>query len=100
MKTIMKNKSTNQKGFYTFFGVIFTALCVYLAIECVTSGTEMAKLIDSQDKLIKEKKELTSRLVEVSSLNIIQAKASTLGFIEPQKVVYIQKSDEFASLLP
>ena len=100
MKTVIKNKSTNQKGFYTFFGVIFTALCVYLAIECVTSGTEMAKLTDSQDRLIREKKELTSKLVQVSSLNLIQEKASTLGFIEPQKVVYIQKSDEFASLLP
>lgn len=97
---IIKNKSTNQKGLYTFFGVIFTALCVYLAIECVTSGAEMAKLTDSQDKLVREKKELTSRLVQVSSLNLIQEKASVLGFIEPQKVVYIQKSDEFASLLP
>ena len=99
MKIILNKKTTNQRGFYTFFGVIFTALCVYLAIECVTSGSEMAKLTDSQNKLIREKKELTSRLVEVSSLNIIQEKASTLGFIEPQKVVYIQKSDEFASLL-
>jgi len=94
------NKKENRKGPFTFFGVIFIALCVYLAIECATSGSEMAKLIDSQDLLVKEKKELTSRLVQVSSLNIIQEKASTLGFNEPQKVVYIQKSDEFASLLP
>ena len=94
------SKKENKKGAFTFFGVIFIALCVYLAIECATSGSEMTKLIDSQDLLVKEKKELTSRLVQVSSLNIIQEKASTLGFNEPQKVVYIQKSDEFASLLP
>lgn len=94
------NIKESRKVPFTFFGVIFIALCVYLAIECATSGSEMAKLIDSQDILVKEKKELTSRLVQISSLNIIQEKASTLGFKEPQKVVYIQKSNEFASLLP
>jgi len=71
-KNIKKQK--NRRGYYSFFGVIFIALCVFLAIECATSGTEMAKLINSQ--------------------------ASSLGFNEPQKVVYIQKSNEFASLLP
>lgn len=93
------NKTVKQKTIYTFFGVIFTALCVYLAIECATSGSEIAKLIDTQEILVNQKKELTLKLVEVSSLNIIQEKATSLGFSEPQKVVYIQKSDEFASLL-
>ena len=97
-KNIKKQK--NRRGYYSFFGVIFIALCVFLAIECATSGSEMTKLINSQDMLVKEKKELTSRLVEVSSLNTIQERASTLGFNEPQKVIYIQKSNEFASLLP
>ena len=96
----IKSEKVSRKGPFTFFGVIFIALCVFLAIESATSGTEMTKLINSQDILVKEKKELTSRLVEVSSLSTIQERASTLGFNEPQKVVYIQKSNEFASLLP
>jgi|GEM_PF-2977683 len=94
------NKPKNQKGPFAFFCVMFIALCVFLAIECATSNSEITKLIDSQDLLIKEKKELTLRLVEVSSLNVIQEKASSLGFNEPQKVVYIQKSDEYVGLLP
>lgn len=96
----LNNKSKNQKVVYTIFGVIFIAACVFLTIECATNGAEMNNLISYQDILSKDKKELTARLVELSSLNKIQDKALVYGFSKPQKVVYIQSTDEFASLLP
>jgi cell division protein FtsL len=93
------NKVNNQRIFLTIIGVIFIGLCVFFAIECATSGSEIAKLTDVQEELTKQKKDLTSKLVEVNSLNVIKEKAPSLGFSDPKKVVYIQKTDEFASLL-
>lgn len=99
MKITNNKKSTNKTLFF-IVGFIFIAACVYLTIESATTGAEIARLVEMQDKITLEKKDLTARLVENSSLNVMSEKALSLGFQEPQKVVYIQKSDEFASLLP
>lgn len=96
----LKNNKKNNKAFYSVFGVIIIAACVFLAIECATSGAEMANLIEKQEMLEKEKKDLNAKLVDLSSLNVIQEKALSFGFQKPQRVVYIQESEEFASLLP
>jgi len=96
----IKDRKKNQKTLFSIVGVMFIAACVFLAIECATSGSEMSMLVDIKERLEKENKYLTAKLVDLSSLNVVEKQASSFGFQKPQKIVYIQESEEFAGLLP
>lgn len=97
-----KNIAAKKKGKTLVLIVVLALLAgkVFLAIDSATNGAEIAVLQEKEEKIQLEKKELTAKLVEFSSLNGLGEKASEMGFSKPQKVVYVDKGEGFAIKLP
>lgn len=91
------SRSTNLKVYG--LGVLLSVLLilsVFFAIDAATSGAEVAKLQNTQAVLTQANSMLTDSLVQASSLESIDGKASQLGFSQPDKVIYISQEEAVA----
>jgi hypothetical protein len=77
---------------------ICTVVTVFFAVEQAARGSEIALLEREETVLINQNRELTERLVQISSLNGVEKKAEELGFVKPVKVVYISEKEAVAKL--
>jgi hypothetical protein len=77
---------------------VFVISVVVFTIETATSGAKLAKLEKLERQLSAENGELSSKLVELSSLRNLDGKSLELGFGLPQKIIYIGREDGFAKL--
>lgn len=100
----MKNKK-NKYNFSSLKGYLFWALLsvfgggiVLLTIETVTSGAEIAKLEKEESILADQNRELSENMVQSTSLDSIEKKAEELGFVKPEKFVYIGREEPVAKL--
>lgn len=73
--------------------------CVFTAIENSTCQAQAVSIIETKQELLKENESLNVNLLGSSSLVDIEGDAEKLGFVKPEKVVYLSKGDEFASVL-
>lgn len=71
---------------------------VFLAIEISTSGAELAKLESESARLKREKEILTVDLVKASSLSSLGERAEEMGFVKPERVLYIGEAETVAKL--
>ncbi len=77
---------------------IFSVITVFFAVEQATRGSEIALLEKEEIALNNQNKELTERLIQVSSLNGAEKKAAELGFVKPVNLVYISEKEAVAKL--
>jgi hypothetical protein len=77
---------------------ICTVITVFFAVEQATKGSEIAILEKEETTLSNQNKELTERLVQLSSLNGIEKKAEGIGFVKPSKLMYISEKEAVAKL--
>lgn len=101
-KTVVKNlekkvlpKSRFMYAIYVSIGisVIFT---VFVTLAASTSGAEITRLESVEDELSRKNQEYSERIVEATSLINIGKNAEKLGFIKPEKIVYISSQDSVA----
>lgn len=72
---------------------VFVGLQVYITIETSASGASLAQLEKEEYTLTTKNKELTEALVESNSLSKVSGKAQELGFVKPERTVYINDED-------
>lgn len=77
--------------------IIIAGTCVLTTVEAAASGSEINQLTVEKEKLSEEQLSLSRELVESSSLGSISTKAEALGFVKPEKTVYISREPEFAA---
>jgi Tfp pilus assembly protein PilN len=78
--------------------LICAVVTVFFAVEQATRGSEIAMLEKEEAVLTNQKKELTERLVQISSLNETEKKAAELGFVKPTNLIYISEKEAVAKL--
>lgn len=84
-----------------YLGVIvfaFISLIVILSIKMSVRGEELASLEREEIDLIKENKDLSAKLASEISLTSINEKVLTLGFLKPEKTIYVSRADAVAKL--
>ncbi len=78
--------------------VLFVVSSVFLTIESVTSGAEIASLEKKETALLNQKRQLEEDLVKAISVSDLEEKSEELGYKKPSNVVYLGEGDTVASL--
>lgn len=92
-------KHTNPKrALILIAGGIFVAVATLLIVEVASSGAALAKLDKEEVALASENQYLSDELVRASSLATFEKNAENLGFIKPEKTLYISEKDAVAKL--
>ena len=87
----MQIKKRTSIYIYLIYGVVFLMLAtqVFLSIQVASRGSRMFILEKKGDEFSDKNKKLTSEIVSSSSLSQIEELSSGLGFIKPNKIVYL-----------
>lgn len=95
----MINKNINFKK-YILIGVcgILAISSILMTIETATSSAEVDSLQKEETKLVDQKMSLEDNLVKSLSLNQLQSKSETLGFVKPVTLVYVVPTETVARL--
>lgn len=85
--------------------LIFTSLLIVLVIANVfftvsvsASGAELTSIEKTQSDLFSKNQELTDKITNDSSLSTIGEKATTLGFLKPENIIYVTVTEPVAKL--
>ena len=101
MRKSKKNFENNTSNKLTYVWVvvgIFIIGTVYFTIQVATSGSKLAQLERERMQLTKETQSLSSDLMQQTSLTQIGQRAEEMGFIKPDKIVYLQNQDSVADI--
>ena len=96
-KSIKKRKTKVFPLLWIIFG-IFLVSSVFFTIETATKGAQLAKLEKEEKMLTEENRQLSSQLIQLSSLTNLEAKAKDLGFSKPAKIIYISEPSGVAKV--
>jgi len=85
---------------YILYFVLFVFLVfgVFLTIQTATSGAEIAKLENEEERLKEQNQTYKEDILNKSSLKITGEKAGELGFIKPPRIVYLTEEETVAKL--
>lgn len=102
IKLSQKNKgwlsSRKTAWTWTILG-LFAITCVLFTIQTATSGARLS-LLEKEETEISEKNQILEReLIYLNSLSNLEEGAESLGFVEPQKIMYISE-DEIVAKVP
>ncbi len=70
---------------------VFVVSIVFITIQSATMGAELAVLEEEERLLIKERQELSSRIIKSQSLTTIKEQSVQLGFIRPSDTLYFSQ---------
>lgn len=79
--------------------IIFVISSVFITLETVSTGVEIAKLEKTSIDLKKQSIEANEILTKTISLNELQVKSNDLKYIEPAKLVYLNRNEPVVGLL-
>lgn len=92
-------KQTSFKSVFLWVALVaLVAGFVYLSVETATSGAVLANFESQEGALSEENKNLKDALVKSSSLNNLEARTESLGFVKPARILYITGKEEVAKL--
>lgn len=83
------------------FGLVLTIFMVagiFVTIQTSASGATLAELEKQESQLTYENEELSKQLIGGFSLTEAEGRSEELGFIKPEKIIYLSKSAEVAKL--
>lgn len=104
MKYIKKSKTkkrkvkVEKKTLMWVFLFVFIVAQVFFTVQNATSGAKLKILEEKEEKLVKENRRLSRKLVETTALSSIEKKAEDLGFSKPQQIMYINTEEAVAQL--
>lgn len=93
----MKHKNL-KKTVLIVGGGVFIGLATLSIVEVASSGASLAYLENQEASLRAENQNLNDKLVGASSLSLLEDSAQDLGFIKPEKTLYISEKDAVAKL--
>lgn len=94
-------KKRTKIGFLAAFYLllfVFIISFVILGIQSAFLSNELLSIERKKDLLLKENQKLEEQIVEMSSIAKIEETAQSLGFVKPQKVIYIKETQIVAKV--
>lgn len=100
MRTIKsKNKfSLGKAGIVYLLAVPLVVASILMTVEMASSGAELSLLESQEAALRAENQRLGAELVSASSLSQFENTYESLGFIKPEKTIYITEEEAVAKL--
>ncbi len=80
------------------FTILILVVAVVFTLEAVTSGAELSNLEKEEATLVSQNKDLSDSLIKSSSVLSYEEKLEELGFIKPEKILYITEKEVVAKL--
>lgn len=94
-----KNKfNFGKAGIIWILAIPLVAASIFLTVEMASSGTELSFLESQEAALKSENQRLGAELVSASSLSQFENTYESLGFIKPEKTIYITEEEAVARL--
>lgn len=94
----MKLPAISKKFIFWSSASFFIASYIFLTLQTVASGSKYALLEKEGKEIVKQNKELSMELMDSTSLSQINEKSERLGFVKPDKTIYIGKTETVAKL--
>lgn len=101
LKLKRNNKPSKVSKKTLFVGLLTLLFLVGIVFSTIQSAAFGANLVDyeKQARMISEEnEELSKKIINSLSLSEIGKSAEELGFIKPDKILYLSKSSEVANL--
>lgn len=99
MRKEVKNKfNFGKAGIVYILAVPLVAAAIFMTVEMASSGAELSKLEREEAALKAENQRFGAELVSASSLSQFENTYESLGFIKPEKTIYITEEDAVAKL--
>ena len=96
-----KKSSLKTKFYYVLLAplLVIAGIAVFFAIQSAAYGARLTVLDEKAAKLASQNRELSSRLIESTSLSGLSGKTEELGYQKPDNILYLS-SDSFVARLP
>lgn len=92
-----RNYFTKSSAGWIVFGFL-VALQIFFAIQISTFGAELSVLEDKSTTTMKHNQELRTAVITKQSLMSAEDKSNALGFVKPQKVVFVKQGETVTAL--
>lgn len=86
----------------TFWALTFALFAgsIFMAVDASTAGAEITYLATQVEALSAKNRELTAEMIKFSSVKGAEESAETLGFVKPEKTVYLTPEAGVFARLP
>ena len=89
---------TIKSNIVWILAVPLVAASIFMTVEMASSGAELSKLEKEEVGLRAENQRIGTELISASSLSQFENTYESLGFIKPEKTIYITEEDAVAKL--
>ena len=89
---------TIKSNIVWILAVPLVAASIFMTVEMASSGAELSKLEKEEAGLRAENQRIGTELISASSLSQFENTYESLGFIKPEKTIYITEEDAVAKL--
>ncbi|MBI4153397.1 hypothetical protein HY503_00140 [Candidatus Woesebacteria bacterium] len=89
---------TIKSNIVWILAVPLVAASIFMTVEMAASGAELSLLEKEEVALKAENQALGAELISASSLSQFENTYESLGFIKPEKTIYITEEDAVAKL--
>lgn len=94
----MRRVKSKNKFIILILAVPLVAASIFLTVEMASSGAELSFLESDEAALKSENQRLEAELISASSLSQFENIYESLGFIKPEKIIYITEEEAVAKL--
>ncbi|MBI2066167.1 hypothetical protein HYT60_01530 [Candidatus Woesebacteria bacterium] len=94
----MKRVKSKNKFIVWILAIPLVAASIVTTVEMASSGAELSLLTSQEAALRSENQRLGAELVSASSLSQFENTYESLGFIRPEKIIYITEEEAVAKL--
>lgn len=89
---------TIKSNIVWILAVPLVAASIFMTVEMASSGAELSKLEKEEVELRAENQRIGAELISASSLSQFESTYESLGFIKPEKTIYITEEEAVAKL--
>lgn len=89
---------TIKSNIVWILAVPLVAASIFMTVEMASSGAELSKLEKEEVGLRAENQRIGAELISSSSLSQFESTYESLGFIKPEKTIYITEEEAVAKL--
>ena len=93
-----KNLLTTKSFLLWSLALAFLIFNVYFSLQTVAYGSQLSALEQDEERISKENKILSNKLVGDTSLTKISERSEELGFEQPSQTLYLSKNDSVTAL--
>lgn len=96
-----KNNKINivKPAFWVIIIAMFAG-SIFMAVDVATSGAEISNLESQVAVLSQRNRELTAEVIRYSSVSEVDTASSELGFLKPEKTIYLTPEQGIFAKLP